>query len=137
MRTNQKSGRRGSNPRHPRWQRGALPLSYSRDCFFTLPYLAERRDVTPQPNCGQVWPIALTKKSSNRQVTAQTTAAYRTVNRQYSNEASAELTGLQKIWTGSIDESLWKRRQTRYPHFSRNVLQTTDLATNFQDFYGE
>ena len=25
------SGRRDSNPRHPRWQRGALPLSYSRD----------------------------------------------------------------------------------------------------------
>ena len=26
----EKSGRRDSNPRHPRWQRGALPLSYSR-----------------------------------------------------------------------------------------------------------
>ena len=25
-----KSGRRDLNPRHPRWQRGALPLSYSR-----------------------------------------------------------------------------------------------------------
>ena len=25
------SGRRGSNPRHSRWQRDALPLSYARD----------------------------------------------------------------------------------------------------------
>ncbi len=25
------SGRRDLNPRHPRWQRGTLPLSYSRE----------------------------------------------------------------------------------------------------------
>ena len=31
--TYEQSGRRGSNPRHSRWQRDALPLSYARDWF--------------------------------------------------------------------------------------------------------
>ena len=51
-----RSGRRGSNPRHSRWQRDALPLSYARDYLrMTLPATddcGKAYDVDPEPVSG-------------------------------------------------------------------------------------
>ena len=35
------SGRRDSNPRHPAWKAGTLPLSYSRETEFILPEILQ------------------------------------------------------------------------------------------------